>query len=63
VQATQTVTTYLPSWQLLTVGNALTLYPGCDKTMTATGCIKFNNQINFQGEPHFLGTAASAQQV
>jgi hypothetical protein len=29
----------------------------------ATGCAKFSNQLNFQGEPHFLGTAAAAQQV
>jgi uncharacterized phage protein (TIGR02218 family) len=62
-QSTQTVTTYLPSFRLLTIGGSLTMYPGCDKTMTATGCAKFNNQINFQGEPHFTGTAAAAQQV
>jgi hypothetical protein len=41
----------------------LTLYPGCDKTLGATGCGKFSNHLNFQGEPHFLGTAAAAQQV
>lgn len=63
VQSTQTVTTYLPSFRLLTVGGSLTMYPGCDKTMTATGCQKFSNAINFQGEPHFTGTAAAAQQV
>ena len=62
-QATQTLTSYMPSWRLLTVGDSITLYPGCDKTLTATGCAKFNNQLNFQGEPHFLGTAAAAQQV
>jgi uncharacterized phage protein (TIGR02218 family) len=63
VQSSQTVTTYMPSWQLLTVGDALTLYPGCDKTLTATGCLKFNNALNFQAEPHFTGTSAAAQQV
>jgi len=44
-------------------GTNLTLYPGCDKTMGPGGCQKFNNQINFQGEPHFLGTSAAAQRV
>lgn len=63
VQSTQTITTYLPSNRILTVGLGLTLYPGCDMTLGAGGCGKFNNQLNFQGEPHFLGTAAAAQQV
>jgi uncharacterized phage protein (TIGR02218 family) len=61
IQSTQTITTYLPL--RLTAGASLTLYPGCDKTLGATGCAKFSNQLNFQGEPHFLGTAAAAQQV
>jgi uncharacterized phage protein (TIGR02218 family) len=63
VQSTQTITTYLPCSRILTAGDNLTLYPGCDKTLGATGCAKFSNQLNFQGEPHFLGTAAAAQQV
>lgn len=63
VQSTQTITTYLPSFRLLTAGASLTLYPGCDKTLTATGCLKYNNALNFQAEPHFTGTAAAAQQV
>lgn len=63
IQSTQTILAYLPCSRLLTVGLGLTLYPGCDKTLTATGCGKFSNQLNFQGEPHFLGTAAAAQQV
>jgi uncharacterized phage protein (TIGR02218 family) len=62
-QSTQTVTAYLPCSRLLTAGDSITLYPGCDKTLSATGCAKFSNQLNFQGEPHFLGTAAAAQQV
>jgi uncharacterized phage protein (TIGR02218 family) len=62
VQSTQTITTYLPSQHLLAVSLGLTLYPGCDKTLL-TGCKKFSNQLNFQGEPHFLGTAAAAQQI
>jgi uncharacterized phage protein (TIGR02218 family) len=63
VQASQTVTTYLPSFRLLTVGGSLTMYPGCDKTLTATGCLRFNNALNYQAEPHFTGTGAAAQQV
>lgn len=63
VQSTQTISTYLKSSGLLTSGIGLTLYPGCDKTDKITGCGKFSNWINFQGENHFLGTAAAAQQV
>jgi uncharacterized phage protein (TIGR02218 family) len=63
VQSTQTVSSYLPCRLFLAVGMSLTLYPGCDKTLGAAGCAKFSNQLNFQGEPHFLGTAAAAQQV
>lgn len=62
-QSTQTITTYLPCNRLLTVGTGLTLYPGCNKTLGTGGCAKFSNQLNFQGEPHFLGTAAAAQQA
>jgi hypothetical protein len=47
----------------VTPGQGVTLWPGCDKTMGATGCGKYNNWQNFQGEPHFTGTAAAAQQV
>lgn len=57
------ITTYLPSNRLVEGGMPLTLYPGCDKTLTATGCLKYNNALNFQAEPHFLGTAAAAQQI
>jgi uncharacterized phage protein (TIGR02218 family) len=63
VQSTQTITAYLPSDRVIGVGVGLTLYPGCDKTDGAGGCGKFSNWINFQGENHFLGTAAAAQQV
>lgn len=63
VQSTQTITSYLPCNRILTVGGALTLYPGCDKTDTMSGCGKYSNWLNFQGENHFLGTAAAAQQV
>lgn len=63
VQSTQTISTYLPSHRLVSAGLGLTLYPGCNLTLGTGGCAKFSNQLNFQGEPHFLGTAAAAQQV
>jgi uncharacterized phage protein (TIGR02218 family) len=62
-QSSQTIATYLPCNRLLSAGDNLVLYPGCDKTLGPNGCQKYNNQINFQGEPHFAGTAAAAQQV
>ncbi len=61
--STQTLMSYLPVNRLLSVGLGLTLYPGCDKTLGANGCGRFSNALNFVGEPHFLGTAAAAQQV
>jgi uncharacterized phage protein (TIGR02218 family) len=55
LQGSLKVTMYQPqSIARLTAGEAITLYPGCDKT-GATCRGKFNNKINFQGEDHFLG--------
>jgi uncharacterized phage protein (TIGR02218 family) len=63
-QATQTIMTYLPSYRFIVTGTTLTLYPGCDKTHDSpNGCKKYSNLLNFQGEPHFNGTAARTQQV
>lgn len=55
VQGSLKMTTYQPvCMSRLTVGEAVTLYPGCDKT-AATCKNKFNNRINHQAEAHFLG--------
>lgn len=49
------VTTYQPvCTSRLTAGEAITLYPGCDKT-AATCKAKFDNIINLQAEDKFLG--------
>jgi len=37
------------------VGDTFDIWPGCDHTPSATGCIKFNNIINFRGEPFIPG--------
>lgn len=55
------ITAFLPCHNFLSVGESLTLWPGYDKTI-ATADTKFNNAINFQGEPHYLGVAAVAAQ-
>jgi uncharacterized phage protein (TIGR02218 family) len=34
------------------IGDAFTIYPGCDKTQTSCGPAKFNNLINFAGQPY-----------
>ena len=54
------LTTFLPVAVLFAAGQAITIWPGCDKTI-ATCRSKLNNAINFQGEPHFLGAAATQQ--
>lgn len=55
VNSSLKITTYQPQCiSRLTAGEAITLYPGYDKT-AAQARTKFNNKINFQGEDHFLG--------
>lgn len=54
------LTSYLEIHKLITVGEGLTLYPGCDKTTGPGGCGKYSNWINFQGEAHYLGAAAAS---
>lgn len=55
IQSTLKVTTYQPiCMSRLIEGEAITLWPGCDKT-AATCRTKFNNRINHQAEAHFLG--------
>lgn len=55
IQGSLKITMYQPQCiARLTVGEAITIYPGCDK-IGATCRTKFNNKINFQGEDHFLG--------
>jgi len=55
VQGTLKMTTYQPvCMSRLTAGEAITLYPGCDKT-AQTCREKFSNRINHQAEAHFLG--------
>jgi uncharacterized phage protein (TIGR02218 family) len=53
------LTTFLPRCALFNAGDGVTLYPGCDKTID-TCKNKFNNNLNFQGEPHFAGQAAAS---
>lgn len=46
---------FLPMPNAIEVGDAYTVIAGCDKTFGA--CVsKFNNALNFRGEPHVSGT-------
>lgn len=46
---------FLPMPSAITVGDSYTVIAGCDKNFST--CIsKFNNAINFRGEPHVPGT-------
>jgi uncharacterized phage protein (TIGR02218 family) len=56
-QTGSSLTAFLPSNRFLAVGMGLTLWPGCDKRI-ATCYGKFNNALNFQGEPHSIGIYA-----
>ncbi len=53
-QATATVTLFLPMPGPITIGDTLTLYPGCRKT-PADCRDKFANIVNFRGEPFVPG--------
>lgn len=61
-QTGQQLTTFLPNTLLFTEGMTLRLWPGCDK-LHATCRDKFENTLNFQGFPHFLGALAATVQV
>jgi uncharacterized phage protein (TIGR02218 family) len=41
------------------VGDTFTVFAGCDRTLGAGGCIKFNNEANFRGFP-FIPTPETA---
>lgn len=64
VQTGGAVNLYLPMHGQIQVGDTLTIYPGCKKTLLddPNGCkVKFNNVINFRGEPFVPGQDALAQ--
>ena len=46
---------FLPMTSVITVGDSFTVIAGCDKRFDS--CVgKFNNALNFRGEPHVPGT-------
>lgn len=47
-----TITTVGPFPDAPAAGDSFILYPGCDKTLGANGCAKFNNRGNFRGFPY-----------
>jgi uncharacterized phage protein (TIGR02218 family) len=55
IQGSLKITMYQPQCiARLTEGEAIKIFPGCDKT-AETCRVKFNNRINHQAEAHFLG--------
>jgi uncharacterized phage protein (TIGR02218 family) len=46
----------LPMLKALTVGDQFTVVAGCRKRLSEDCAGKFNNVLNFQGEPHLPGT-------
>ncbi len=54
VQATATLTLFLPQPFAIQLGDAFRVWPGCDKRLaTCTG--RFGNVLNFRGEPYLPG--------
>ncbi len=64
VQTGAHVSLYLPMHGAVVAGDVLKIYPGCSKILLtdANGCkVKFNNVVNFRGEPYVPGQDALAQ--
>jgi uncharacterized phage protein (TIGR02218 family) len=53
--ADKTITLSLPMVQAILVGDTFTVYPGCRKRLAEDCVSKFDNVLNFQGEPHLPG--------
>lgn len=49
------ITLLLPAFYPVQVGDAFTIIAGCRKRLTEDCKTKFNNVLNFQGEPHLPG--------
>lgn len=49
------ITLSLPMLQAITVGDGYSLIAGCSKRLTEDCVGKFDNALNFQGEPHLPG--------
>ena len=52
------ITLSLPMFQTVAVGNQFTIVAGCRKRLAEDCITKFNNVLNFQGEPHLPGVDA-----
>lgn len=56
--ASGVITLLLPAYYTVQVGDAFTIIAGCRKRLTEDCKTKFNNVLNFQGEPHLPGIDA-----
>lgn len=54
VKSTGQIELYQAMPEAIQIGDTFTVYPGCDKSIT-TCRDKFNNVVNFRGEPHVPG--------
>jgi uncharacterized phage protein (TIGR02218 family) len=50
-----TFTLYLPMYYAILPSDTFTVYPGCKKRFIEDCIGKFNNVVNFRGEPHVPG--------
>lgn len=54
--STKMMTLMLPVLQVIEPGNSIRVHAGCDKTRGSGGCGKFDNILNYRGEPEVPGT-------
>ena len=57
MQSTRTLTLFLPFAYAFEAGDVIRVQPGCDKRLV-TCRTKFDNRLNFRGEPHVPGLNA-----
>jgi hypothetical protein len=55
------VTLEMPAPFVIQVGNAFTISPGCGKRFDEDCKTRWNNAINFRGEPHVPGVDEMVQ--
>jgi len=58
ITSSNVVKTYIPAVGKISAGDSVNLIPGCDFTRGAKGCGRWNNIINYRGEPYVPGQDA-----
>lgn len=53
---TKKMTLMFPTFSPITTGTHIRVHSGCDKSRGSGGCLRYNNILNYRGEPEVPGT-------